>query len=166
MIPIWLGMALPWISLALGVIVAVFYLRASARSVQLHRRPILLGGLAVATLAALYVDLVWSGLVPDRYLRVERPFGIALTLAAAAFVAWRLATLSKRQSSTRRSLVESFGMLATLLAGFAVAGLDIGTPPRSTHRAGGGRPKPLHRPGSRCGGTHPNRPENRRKRHA
>jgi uncharacterized membrane protein len=128
MIPVWLGIALPWISLAFGLAAAVLYFRASAKSVQVHRRPVLLAGLAVAGIVAIYVALVWSGLVPDHYLRVERPFGSAITVVAAAFVAWRLATLSKRQSSMRRSLVEGFGMLATLLAGMAVAGLDIGTP--------------------------------------
>ena len=128
MIPVWLGIALPWISLAVGLFVVVTYFRAAIKHVQVHRRPVLVAGVTVAVLLALYVGLVWGGLVPDRYLRVERPFGVVLTLAAAGFTAWRLATLSRRQSSARRALMEGFGMLATLLAGMAVAGLDVGRP--------------------------------------
>ncbi len=128
MIPVWLGVAMPWISLGIGLLVAALYFRASARSVRVHTRPLLMGGLAIATFLAGYVCIVWTGLMPDRYLRVERPFGAVVTLIAAAFVAWRLASVSKRQSSIRRALIEGFGMLATLLAGLAVAGLDIGTP--------------------------------------
>lgn len=128
MIPVWLGLAMPWISMAIGVAAAVLYFRASAKSVGVHRRPVLIAGLAVAGLMTLYVGLVWTGLVPDRYLRIDRPFGAVLTLVAAGFVAWRLATISQRQSKTRRALVEGCGMLATLLAGMAVAGLDVGSP--------------------------------------
>ena len=128
MTPVWLGIALPWICLVLGLLALVAFARRAFQKVQLHRRPVLLAGLAVAALLALYVVLVWAGVVPDRTLRVERPFGVALTLLAAGFVAWRLAGLSRRQSNLRRSLVEGFGMLATLLAGMSIAGMDLGRP--------------------------------------
>ncbi|MCL2823997.1 MAG: VWA domain-containing protein [Polyangiaceae bacterium] len=64
--------------------------------------------------------------MPELYLRIERPWGVLLTLGAAGLVAWRLATLSPRQSNARRMLVEACGMLATLLVGVSVAGLDAG----------------------------------------
>ena len=128
MIPTWLGRALPWISIALGVVLSVLYARAAARAVHWHRRPILVGGVAIAALVALYMGLVWGSVLPDRYLRIDRPFGVVVTLAAAAFVAWRLATLSARQTTLRRTMIESFGMLATLLAGLSIAGLDVGRP--------------------------------------
>jgi len=128
MIPVWLAMALPWISTALGLLlVACFFWKAGQR-VQLHRRPVLVAGVMLAVMLALYIAFVWAGIVPDRYLRVDRPFGALITLVAAGFAAWRLATLSPRQSRFRRSLVESFGMLATLLCGFAVTGMDLGRP--------------------------------------
>jgi Ca-activated chloride channel homolog len=120
--------ALPWAAIAVGVIVCALLLRLAVRKVSLHKHPVLLVGALLGVLPAFYVGLVWTGLIPDRYLRVDRPWATLACAAAVAFVAWRLATLSARFQAARKRAVELFGMGAALLAGLAMAGLDLGKP--------------------------------------
>ncbi len=128
MIPPALLRALPWASLAMGVLLIAAFIWFAIRKVSLHRRPVLLTGAILGALPALYVGLVWTGLVADRYLRVARPAATLVCAAATAFVAWRLATLTRRFQTSRKLAVEILGVGAALLASLSMAGLDLGKP--------------------------------------
>jgi Ca-activated chloride channel homolog len=128
MIPAEVMRALPWLCIAAGLLAFALLLRAGFRSVALHKRSVLLIGAILGVLPALYVAIVWTGLLTDRYLRVARPWGALVCAASVFFVAWRLATLSARFQTTRKMAVEALGVAATLLAGLAIAGLDLGKP--------------------------------------
>jgi uncharacterized membrane protein len=123
-----LARALPWVCLAAGLAAGALFLRFASKSAGLHRRPVPLAGAMLGALPALYVGLVWAGIVGDRYLRVGRPAATLAGAAACAFVAVRLAGLSSRQSAARRTAVELLCMASCLCASLAVAGLDLGKP--------------------------------------
>ncbi len=128
MIPLWLGRFVPWAVLVLLLGVVAVFLTQAIRRVQLHRRPVLLAGSIVGAMFAAYVALVWGGLIPDRYVRIDRPLGMIATWLATWFVAWRLAAWKSKQTPLRKALVETTALLATVLAGSAIAGVDIGKP--------------------------------------
>ncbi|MCB9576819.1 MAG: VWA domain-containing protein [Polyangiaceae bacterium] len=72
--------------------------------------------------------LVWTRLIPERYLRLERPL-LALPCAiAVAFVAHRLLRLPGRQSRLRRTVTELLVTLAAITAALATIGTEIGKP--------------------------------------
>jgi Ca-activated chloride channel family protein len=126
--PLWLGRYVPWALVALWVGIVAVFLRESIRRVQIHRRPALLGGAILGGIFVAYMLLVWGGLVPDRYVRIDRPAGVLATWVASWVVAWRLASWTTKQTAARRAVVDATAMLATLLCGSAIAGIDIGKP--------------------------------------
>ncbi len=128
MIPASLAPYLPWLTVASAMAVVAAYLLFAIRRRGLAQRPLLLGATLLGFLPALYVGLVWVRLLPDRHLRMDRPL-LALPVAiAVAFVAWRLTSLSPRQSRVRRGLTEAFMTAAALLAALAAVGPELGKP--------------------------------------
>lgn len=124
--PLPLALALPYLALAASVVAlgALLFWRRSG----LRTRPALLAAVVLGWLPLLYVELVWVRAIPERYLRVERPFWALIGAAAVAFVALRLATLSPRQHPARRLLTELLLAGATLAASLATLGLELGRP--------------------------------------
>ncbi|MBX3182297.1 MAG: VWA domain-containing protein [Polyangiaceae bacterium] len=80
--------------------------------------------LGVAPLA--YLGLVWVGLVPERYVRIERPFVSLIAALALAFITLRLLQLTSR--GTRRWLTELLLTTSALAAALAAMGLSLGRP--------------------------------------
>ncbi|WP_437486156.1 VWA domain-containing protein [Sorangium sp. So ce1014] len=83
---------------------------------------------------ALYVGLVWCGLLPDAHLRLARPWGALLAAGATSFIALRylgLALASARargQGAWRARLGDLVTPFAAFAAAMAVAGPEIGRP--------------------------------------
>ncbi|MCS6900023.1 MAG: VWA domain-containing protein [Myxococcales bacterium] len=125
--PLPLALALPYLAMA-ATAFALGALLLQGRPRGLTGRPALLAGLVLGWLPLLYVELVWMRAISERYLRVERPLWALLGAVVAAFVAFRLVSLSPRQHPTRRLLTELLLMGATLAASLATLGLELGRP--------------------------------------
>jgi uncharacterized membrane protein len=118
----------PFVVLALGALLYALFVRAVIKSASLARRPILLAGMIVGALPALYVGVVWTGLVGGGYLRLARPWITLLALFATAFVAVRLATGWTGQGKWRMRFGDLLAQVAAFVAAMAAAGPEIGRP--------------------------------------
>jgi Ca-activated chloride channel homolog len=119
---------LPWIALAAGALGFAILLRHALAKAGVARRPVLLAGMIVGALPALYVGLSWAAVVPDVYLRLARPQITLLLAAATGFIAVRLASRPTRASALRLVLGDSLTMAAAFSAAMAAAGPEIGRP--------------------------------------
>lgn len=119
---------MPYIALGVGVAAFALLLRYAIARLRIQRRPVLLGGMIVAALPALYVGLTWAAVVSDGYLRIARPWVTLLALAAAAFVALRLAAHRTRQEAWRTHVGDLLTMAAVFAAAMAASGPEIGRP--------------------------------------
>ena len=78
---------IPIVASALGGVAWFSYLTWAIQKERLAKRPVLLAASILGAIPALYMALVWTRLIPERYLRLERPL-LALPCAiAVAFVA-------------------------------------------------------------------------------
>ena len=103
---------IPIVASALGGVAWFSYLTWAIQKERLAKRPVLLAASILGAIPALYMALVWTRLIPERYLRLERPL-LALPCAiAVAFVAHRLLRLPGRQSRLRRTVTELLVTLA------------------------------------------------------
>lgn len=121
-----LGPGLLWIWLALGL--AVTFALIALIVHRCRRRPILLGGALLGLAPSLHLLLTASGLVPERLIRLERPWLALPGTLAVLFVVHRLLDLSSRQSPWRRGLTEALLLGSALAAGLAATGLELGRP--------------------------------------
>ena len=128
MTPLSVSLALPWLALTATLLALGGAIVLGRRASSLGGRPILLAAMALGALPLVYVELVWARLLPERYLRVERPALALVAAIAVVFVALRLATLSPRMHRGRRLLVELLLSLSALAAGAAAMGLELGRP--------------------------------------
>ncbi|MDI1435920.1 VWA domain-containing protein [Polyangium sorediatum] len=128
MIPSHLRPYVPFVVVGLGLLVFVLLARWVIREAGLTKRKILLAGMITGALPALYVGLVWTGLVPGGYLRLARPQITLLVLASTMFVAYRMATGWANQGPFRTRLGDLLAQLATLIAAMAAAGPELGRP--------------------------------------
>ncbi len=128
MIPSVVRPYVPFVALAAFVLVFVLLARWVIREAGLLRRKVLLAGMILGALPALYVGLVWTGLVPGGYLRLARPQITLLALVATMFVAYRLATGWTNQGPFRTRLGDLLAQLATFIAAMSAAGPELGRP--------------------------------------
>ncbi|WP_437943765.1 VWA domain-containing protein [Sorangium sp. So ce281] len=90
--------------------------------------------MVAGALPALYVGLVWCGLLPDAHLRLARPWGALLALGATSFIALRYLALAlasayaRRQGAWRARLGDFLAPFAAFAAAMAVAGPELGRP--------------------------------------
>jgi Ca-activated chloride channel homolog len=119
---------LPWASLALGVIAYAIFLRWAIRKAKVASRPVLLAGMILGALPALYVGLNWAELFSDSYLRLARPWVTICLLASSAFIAVRLAGQRTKQGPMRALLGDLLTMGAAFTAAMAAAGPEVGKP--------------------------------------
>ncbi|MCC6646228.1 MAG: VWA domain-containing protein [Polyangiaceae bacterium] len=84
--------------------------------------------LTLGALPLVWVELVWTRLVPEVLVRVERPWVAAVTAVAVLVVCARLTRLSPRTHPARRALVEALLSAAALTAGLAAMGFQLGRP--------------------------------------
>lgn len=126
MTPIAVSLSLPWLALGATALALVVFLFVLRRTVL--KRPALLVTTLLGALPLIYVELVWTRLLHDRYCRVERPALALVATLAVGFVVLRLSTLSPRMHRARRLLVELLLGLSALTAGAAAMGLSIGKP--------------------------------------
>jgi uncharacterized membrane protein len=118
---------MPIAGLVIGVLAFAILVRvAIGRGVG--KRPVLLAGLVVAALPAIYVGLVWARLFSDVYLRIARPWITPIGALAAWFIAIRLAGFGARQGPWRRRLGEGLAQAAAFTAALAAAGPELGRP--------------------------------------
>jgi len=118
----------PHAALVIGLVLFVLLARWVIREAGLRRRKFLLAGMILGALPALYVGLVWTGLVPGGYLRFARPSITLLALAATTFVAFRMATGWTSQGPIRTRLGDMLAQIAAFVAAIAAAGPEIGRP--------------------------------------
>ncbi|WP_235880123.1 glutamine amidotransferase [Polyangium aurulentum] len=128
MIPPEIRPYVPFAVLALGALLYALFLRAVIPAAGLRRRPILLAGMIAGALPALYVGIVWTGLVSGGHLRLARPWITLLALFATAFVALRLASGWTGQGKWRTRLGDLLAQVAAFVAAMAAAGPEIGRP--------------------------------------
>ncbi len=128
MIPPAIAAQLPKIALAVGLVAWVAYLLWAVRSAGLARRPILLLLSVLGVLPLAYVGATWTRLLPETWIRLDRPM-LALPCAILLVaVAHRLLRLSPRQDAWRRALTEIFITVSALAAALAVIGTQLGRP--------------------------------------
>ena len=120
---------LPYAALALGALAFAWLVYRAVRT-GVHRRRILFAGMILGALPALYVGLVWCGLLQESYLRLARPWVTLLALLGTAFVAFRLTqgTDPRKQGRWRARLGDLLTMAAAFTAAMAAAGPEIGRP--------------------------------------
>ena len=116
---------LPFVSLAATLLVVVVALVASR---ALRSRKVLVASLVLGALPLVWVELVWSRVVPEVLVRVERPWAAAVAAVAVLIVCLRLTRLSPRMHAVRRALVEGALTAAALAAGLAAMGFQLGRP--------------------------------------
>src|SRR5690606_41319176 len=77
---------------------------------KIQGRPVLLLGLVLAALPAVYVGLVWTRLMPESYIRFARPFLGLVAFPAMLFAALRseehTSELQSRENLVCRLLLE------------------------------------------------------------
>lgn len=123
-----LAAQLPWVALALGALAFGSYLAFALRQAGLGRRPLLLALTLLGVLPTLYLGLTWTRLLPEHYVRFERPlFALPVAVVLVA-VAHRLLALSPRQGAARRALTELLIGVSALAAGLAIVGAELGKP--------------------------------------
>ena len=123
LVPYW-----PWAALALLVFTVALGLRWAVVHVGLARRPLLLGAIVLAALPALYLALVWTGLVAEAYVRFGRPSLALLALPAMAFVAIRLSRHGSRSGRIRTWTADALVSVAVLASAMAAAEPELGRP--------------------------------------
>lgn len=123
-----LGAQLPWLALALGLVVFGSYLGWALRRAGLGRRPLLLGLSLLGVLPVLYLGLTWARVLSEHYVRFERPLLALPAAVVVAAIAHRLLGLSPRQGAARRTLTELLIGVSALAAAFAVSGAELGKP--------------------------------------
>ncbi|MEZ4226905.1 MAG: VWA domain-containing protein [Polyangiaceae bacterium] len=122
-----LAAKMPWVvALLTLIVVAAYHVHLVRRGMA--KRPVLLLASSLATLLVLYVAATWAGMVPERYLRLERPILAVPCAAAVAYVALRLLSLSQRVGRARRLLTELLIVTSALAAALAAVGVEIGKP--------------------------------------
>ncbi|APR83164.1 Hypothetical protein A7982_08513 [Minicystis rosea] len=119
---------LPIVALVVGLLAFAWLVRIAVARVGLARRPVLLAGMIVGALPALYVGLVWARVVSDVYLRLARPWVALLALGATSFIAWRLASRRPLAGPWRIRLGDLLTMAAAIAAALSAAGPAIGRP--------------------------------------
>ncbi|MBN2192477.1 MAG: VWA domain-containing protein [Polyangiaceae bacterium] len=87
-----------------------------------------MSGALIGLLPTAHSVVTGLGLLPERWVRVERPLLTLPGALAVAFVAHRLLALSERQSPGRRRLTEGFLLGAALAAALGAAGVELGRP--------------------------------------
>jgi Ca-activated chloride channel homolog len=128
MIPPRFAQYVPIAVAVLGAVAWLAWLVWALRRQRLGGRPTLAVIAVLATVPALYVGLTWARLLPERWIRLERPL-LALPCALIVlFVAHRLLGLSARQGALRRWLSELLVAGAALIAALATLGLELGKP--------------------------------------
>jgi uncharacterized membrane protein len=127
-IPAHLLRFLPFVVLGLALVALGFVLRFALQKGGVGRRKLLLAGMILGALPALYVCLTWTALLSDSYLRLARPWVTLLLAAATSFIALRLAGLRSQQTRGRAALSDFLIMLAAITAGMAAAGSEWGLP--------------------------------------
>ena len=115
MTPTEIALAWPYLALAATLAVLVVGGWRAARD-GLFRRPILVAAVSMGALPLVYVELVWTRLIHDRFLRVERPALAVVGALAVGFVVLRLLTLSPRMHRARKALTELFLSLGAVAA--------------------------------------------------
>ncbi len=128
MIPAHLLRFLPFAALGLGIVAFALVLRFAIQKAGVGKRRVLLAGMIVGALPALYVCLTWTALFSDSYLRLARPWITLLLAGATAFIAVRLARQRAQQTAGRAALADLLVMLAAITAGMAAAGAEMGKP--------------------------------------
>lgn len=123
-----LGARLPWLALALGLLVFGSYLGWALRRAGLGRRPLLLGLSLLGASPVLYLGLTWARVLSEHYVRFERPLLALPAAVVVAAIAHRLLGLSPRQGAARRTLTELSIGVSALAAAFAVSGAELGKP--------------------------------------
>jgi len=117
---------------ALGLLLLdVWYLSRSqrhAKTTRLRHRPVLLIASLLSALPAVYVALVWTRIIPEAYLRFERPWLGLLALPAMVYVAVRLSSQHRHVSRLRRTLGDLMVSTAVLAAAMAATGPELGRP--------------------------------------
>ncbi len=118
--------ALPFLAL-----VAVFGALAlhfgAGRRRGLGRRHVLSALALLGAAPLVWLIVQWSGLAPERFVRVARPPFAVLTFAASLVVAARLARLA-RMTPLRRWLSEALVSASLLASGYFAMGLELGRP--------------------------------------
>ena len=94
----------------------------------LVERPVLFVASLLGALPLIYVAVVSTGILDDRYLRLERPFFALPVAVALGWLGWRLCRLSPRWAEGRRTLTEALFSLSSLAVSLAVLGVDLGRP--------------------------------------
>ena len=116
------------LSLGLGCAAFAWLVRWALVHRGLARRPILIAGLGLGALPALYVGLCWASLLSDAHLRFARPWVTLVALSATSFIALRLASASTVQGRWRRRLGDAWSLAAALATSLAAAGPQLGRP--------------------------------------
>jgi Ca-activated chloride channel family protein len=75
-----------------------------------------------------YLGLAHAGFLRETYVRFGQPLGVPLVAATGLFVAFRLAVLPARMSSSRRALVTWLVATSCIGAAFAVTEPELGRP--------------------------------------
>jgi uncharacterized membrane protein len=119
---------LPWVALVAGVVGFAWWLRVAVQRAGLRARPVLLAGMILGALPALYVGLSWAGVLSDVYLRLARPWVTLLALGSTSFIAFRLGARRTHAGPWRIRLGDLLTMTAALTAAMAAAGPEIGRP--------------------------------------
>jgi Ca-activated chloride channel family protein len=127
-IPVQVLRYLPYAALALGASGFGLILRFAIRKVGVQRRPLLLAGMLLGALPALYIGLAWAALLSDSYLRLARPWVTLLSLAATAFIAVRLTRQRAQVGPWRARIGDVLTMTAAITAAMAAAGPELGKP--------------------------------------
>ena len=118
----------PWATVAAGLVAFAWLVRFAIQRGGVGKRRVLLAGMIVGALPAIYVGLTWSGLISDVYLRLARPQIAILALAATSFIALRLAARKTHASRWRLALGDLLTMTAAITAAMAAMGPEIGRP--------------------------------------
>ena len=119
---------LPLLALATALVTVVLVLRKVIVDDQMARRPVLLLGLVCAALVPIYLCLVWVQVVPDTYLRLERPWASLVGFAAMLFVTRRLCQHPLRASRGRTTIHDLLLTTTVMSCALAATTPELGRP--------------------------------------
>ena len=119
--------ALPLVLLAALVLALAGVLYAGSRR-GLLRRPVLAVGVVLAAAMPCDVALVWARLVPEAYLRFGLPWLTLAGFAVMAFVALRLAAVSRKGAIFRTTLTDLTTTFAVLACALGATRPELGRP--------------------------------------
>jgi Ca-activated chloride channel homolog len=117
----------PYIAFGVGTLIVVVGFVLAFRG-KIQRRPVLLTGLVLAALPAVYVGLVWTRLLPESYIRFARPFLGLVAFPAMLFAALRLIGVSGRMGRARTVISDFLLTAALITSAVAAAGPELGRP--------------------------------------